>query len=69
MLDIIRIAIPQLLARFGHDEKAAAMVEYGLLVALIAVVAAAGVTIVGTNLSAFFTAIGGWIATYTAGIP
>ena len=57
MIDIIRMA----LLRLKYDEKGAAMFEYGLLVALIAVTAAVGVSAVGTALSNFFTAIGGWL--------
>ena len=39
-----------------RDEEGATMVEYGLLVALIALVAIVGVTLLGTNLKALFTA-------------
>jgi pilus assembly protein Flp/PilA len=38
-----------------RDEDAATMVEYGLLVALIAMVALVGVTTLGSNLSSLFT--------------
>ena len=41
-----------------RDEEGATMVEYGLLLALIALVALAGVQLVGTNLSALFNSIG-----------
>ena len=37
-----------------RDERGATMVEYGLIVALIAIVAAAGVTTVGTTLNTLF---------------
>jgi pilus assembly protein Flp/PilA len=37
-----------------RDEEGATMVEYGLLVALIALVALAGITTLGTNLSSLF---------------
>jgi pilus assembly protein Flp/PilA len=40
-----------------RDEEGATMVEYGLLVALIALVAIVGVTLLGTKLSALFTTI------------
>ncbi len=50
------------LATRVKDESGAAMAEYGLLVALIAIAAIAGVTLLGTNLQARFnqvaTAIG-----------
>ena len=37
-----------------RDEEGATMVEYGLLVALIALVAIGAVTTLGTNLSSLF---------------
>lgn len=42
-----------------HDEEGAAMVEYGLLVALIAMVALVGVTSVGKNLKTLYTVVAG----------
>lgn len=39
------------------DEKGASLVEYALLVALIAVVAIAGVTLVGQSVSSKFSEI------------
>ncbi|HEV2294148.1 MAG TPA: Flp family type IVb pilin [Tepidisphaeraceae bacterium] len=51
-----------LIKRFVKEEDGATMVEYGLMVALIAVVCIAAVTLLGTNLSAKFntaaTAVG-----------
>jgi pilus assembly protein Flp/PilA len=41
-----------------RDEEGATMVEYGLLVALIALVALGAVQIVGSNLSTLFTNVG-----------
>lgn len=40
------------------DEKGATAVEYGLLVALIALAIIAAVTILGTNLAGLFTRVG-----------
>lgn len=40
-------------------------IEYGLIAALIAVVIITGVTLIGTNLAAMFTAVGGKISTAT----
>jgi len=37
-----------------RDEEGATMVEYGLLVALIALVALGAITTLGTNLSSLF---------------
>ncbi len=41
-----------------RDEEGATMVEYGLLVALIALVALGAVQILGGNLSTLFTNVG-----------
>jgi pilus assembly protein Flp/PilA len=42
-----------------RDEEGATMVEYGLLVALIALVAIVGVTLLGTNLNKLFNTVAG----------
>jgi pilus assembly protein Flp/PilA len=42
----------------ARDEEGATMVEYGLLVALIALVALGAVQVVGSNLSTLFTNVG-----------
>jgi pilus assembly protein Flp/PilA len=42
-----------------RDEEGATMVEYGLLVALIAMVALAGVTILGSNLKTLYSTVAG----------
>lgn len=41
-----------------RDDEGASMVEYGLLIALIAVVALTAVKLVGTNLSTLFNNVG-----------
>ncbi len=46
------------IARFLRDESGATAIEYGLIVALIAVVIIAAVTTVGTNLNTSFTTVG-----------
>ncbi|HEY5071300.1 MAG TPA: Flp family type IVb pilin [Caulobacteraceae bacterium] len=48
----------KLIARFARDESGATAIEYGLIVALIAVVIIGAVTTVGTNLSSTFTNVG-----------
>lgn len=48
------------------DESGAAMVEYALLVALIALAAIVGLTTMGVNLNTQFTRIGCKIATPSA---
>ena len=52
-------------ARFLKNEDGAAMVEYGLLVGLVAVVCIVGVTQLGTNINDVFCAIN----TAIAGVP
>lgn len=47
-----------LVKRFVRDESGATAIEYGLIVALIAVVIITAVTTVGTNMKANFTKIG-----------
>ncbi|MCU1461448.1 MAG: Flp/Fap pilin component [Acidimicrobiales bacterium] len=49
---------PYLRARFGKDEEGASLVEYALLVALIAVVCIAAITFVGTSASKKFSTVG-----------
>ena len=43
--------------RFAHEEEGATMVEYGLMVALIAIVCILAVTNIGKNLNSVFTEI------------
>ena len=49
-------------ARFGDTERGASLVEYALLVALIAVVCIAAVTLLGKNASNKFNTVGNSIA-------
>lgn len=50
------------LIRFFKDEEGATMVEYGLMVALIAVVAMVGAGVLGINVNTVFNTIAGKIA-------
>lgn len=54
-------------ARFGGSEKGATAVEYGLIVALIAVVIIVAVGLIGTNLNAIFNFIAGKLTVPTGG--
>jgi pilus assembly protein Flp/PilA len=45
-------------ARFGQTERGATLVEYVLLVALIAAVAIAAISLLGRNSSSKFTSVG-----------
>lgn len=53
----IYIAMQSRMQSMLKDEKGATMVEYALLVAFIALIAAAGANILGDGLSAQFSAI------------
>jgi pilus assembly protein Flp/PilA len=45
-------------ARFGDDERGASLVEYALLVALIAVVCIVAITFLGASASSQFNNVG-----------
>jgi pilus assembly protein Flp/PilA len=57
MLSVLRLHLLQLLHRFRRDDEGAALVEYGMLVGLIAVICIASVTILGTQISTAFSEI------------
>jgi pilus assembly protein Flp/PilA len=48
----------QLIGRLCRDEKGAALVEYGILIGLIAVLCIAAVSVVGTQISSWFSFVG-----------
>jgi len=50
-----------LLNRLRRDETGASMIEYVLLIALIAIVAATGALALGNNINNFFTGIAGYL--------
>ncbi len=52
-----------IVSRFVKDESGATAIEFGLLAALIAVIASAGMAVVGTQLDAFFDRIGTFLST------
>ena len=53
-----KFVAPYVRARFGQDEKGASLVEYALLVGLIAVVCIGAVTFLGGNAKNKFSSIG-----------
>ncbi len=53
-----RFVAPYVRARFGRDERGASLVEYALLVALIAVVCIAAITFIGERASDNFSDVG-----------
>jgi pilus assembly protein Flp/PilA len=50
--------------KFLTREEGPTMAEYGLMVAVVALVAVVGATTLGTDLSSFFTAVGAKISSY-----
>jgi pilus assembly protein Flp/PilA len=57
-----RTVAPYVRARFAGNERGAAVVEYALLVALIAVVAIAALNFLGTSTSDKFSQVGSKVA-------
>jgi len=51
------------LASFIRDEDGQDVVEYGLLIATIAIVVLIGISFFGNNISAWFTTLAGRITT------
>ena len=52
-------SIKSLVVRFVKEEEGASLVEYGLLVGLIAVVCIAALTTLGNGISGLFTRVNG----------
>jgi pilus assembly protein Flp/PilA len=52
-----RSLMGSLINRFRHDDEGAALVEYGMLVGLIAVICVVAVTALGTEISIAFSNI------------
>lgn len=50
--------VPYVRARFGRDERGASLVEYALLVALIAVVCIVAIQFLGTNAQNKLSSVG-----------
>ena len=57
-MDIFTTIAPYLRARFGTTERGAALVEYALLLALIAVVCIVALTTLGGRASSKFNTVG-----------
>lgn len=67
MFELLSVYLSQLIARFSRDEEGAGLVEYGMLVALIAVVVGVAVTLFGSNLSTGWNTLAGNVTTWFAG--
>ena len=53
---------PYIRAKFGQDERGASLVEYALLVALIAVVCIVAIAFLGKSASSKFSSVGSAVA-------
>jgi pilus assembly protein Flp/PilA len=53
-----QVCAPYIRARFGRDERGASLVEYALLVALIAVVCLVAIAFLGRSASTRFSSVG-----------
>lgn len=51
----MRVAMKSLLLHLGPSSEGATIVEYGLILGLIAIVCLVAVALLGDNLNAFFT--------------
>jgi pilus assembly protein Flp/PilA len=60
--DALMLYLLHLINRFCRDEDGPAMVEYGLLVGLIALVVAAAAIFLGTSISTLFSEVGSYLA-------
>jgi pilus assembly protein Flp/PilA len=49
-----------------HDERGQDLIEYALVVAIIALAATAGMTTVATSISTAFSKVGSRMTTYTS---
>jgi len=57
MLQSLQLHLLQLIARFRRDEGGAALVEYGLLVGLIAVICVVAISTLFSNIASQLAAI------------
>jgi pilus assembly protein Flp/PilA len=51
------LSMLQLIKRFREEERGAALVEYGLLIGLIAVICIAAISLLGGNISNAFSSV------------
>jgi pilus assembly protein Flp/PilA len=58
IIDTWQYCVAHLRARLGTDERGASLVEYALLVALIAVICIVAIAFVGQSASSKFSSVG-----------
>jgi pilus assembly protein Flp/PilA len=60
------LRVKKLIARLAGDDQGQDLIEYALVVALIAFAATAGMKTLATNLNTAFTGIGSTLTTYVS---
>jgi Flp pilus assembly pilin Flp len=58
--------VKNLIVRFVREEEGQDLIEYAMLATLIALVAGVAAELLGTNLAAWYTAMAGKVATWSA---
>ena len=61
--------LQSMVLRLARGKSGAVATEYAFLIAFIAIVAAIGMVLLGTNLSAFFNDIGTALTNISANLP
>jgi len=61
--------VVDLIQRFVREEEGQNVVEYALVLTLIAVAAIAGLTLAGSNINNWWSAIGSYVGTLQTSIP
>jgi len=56
---MLQAVVSKVAGRFVRDDRGATMLEYGLLVGLVAIAAIAGITLLGTELQSMFNGAAG----------
>lgn len=54
-VSMLKAAVLKIVGRIVRDDRGATMLEYGLLVGLVAIAAIAGITLLGTELQTMFS--------------
>jgi pilus assembly protein Flp/PilA len=62
MLDPLKVNFLHLLNRFRQNEEGAALVEYGMLIGLIAVICITAITTLGQEISQAFSVVAAALA-------
>ncbi len=56
--------LPMFFAWLNDDEKGQGMVEYGIMIAVVALVVLLGLALLGTNLNTAFSSLATWVSVH-----